>query len=313
MKRFQNKVAESRKTLPAAVAIGIGIWLLAGLVHQQWWIQFACFLLSIAVMTELDNSNALIRIFSRMTPVSFMAFSCSAAFLFPSVTGAIMQLCIITSLYTLFNCYQDQQATGWTFYTFLLLGLGSLAEPQALWLAPLYWLMMLTTIYCTSWRTLTASLLGLLCPYWFVGAWILFACHGDFTLIEEHFSQLVSITLPADYQSIGLPRILSAAFITILTLVGSIHFVRYSFRDKIRTRQLYSSLMLLYGFAALLAVLQPQYIDVMIRIMIITGSPIAAHFLALTSTRFTNIAFSVVIGAAALLTVFNVWMLSFHC
>lgn len=308
MRRFQNKAAESRRTLPVAILYGAGIWLLAGLIHQQWWIQGSCFLLSVAVMAELDNSNAFIRIYSRMVTVSFVMFSCMAIFLFPSMPGAIFELCFITSLYTLLRCYQDKTATGWIFYTFLLLGLGSLAYIQALWLAPAFWLLMAATIYCFSWRTLMASLLGLICPYWFAASWMLYRHQGDFKPLLAHLEQMGHYTIPADYQSVSMPLILTVGLITLLAFTGIIHFIRNSYRDKIRTRQLYYSMMLLFSYALLLLAVQPQHYDTMLRVMIIAGSPLTGHFLALTSTRITNIAFCVITGAILLLTAFNLWM-----
>ena len=146
MKRFQNKVAESRRTLPVAVVYGAAIWLAAGLIPQQWWIQFVCFVCSTFVMVLLNNSNALIRIYSRMVSAVFIVLSCAVCFLFHSLTGAIFQLCFITSLLTLFRTYQDKESTGWIFYTFLLLGLASLAQIQALYFVPLFWLIMAVTI-----------------------------------------------------------------------------------------------------------------------------------------------------------------------
>lgn len=308
MKRTQNKVAESRKTLPIAIGYGTAIWILAGLFHQQWWIQFACFALAVGTMTELDNHNALMRIYSRMVPVTFICLSCCACFLFPSMSGAIFQLCFIASLYTLFLSYQDRQSTGWTFYTFLLLGLGSVAQPQALWLVLVYWLLMGFTIYSLSWRTFCASVLGVLCPYWFMVAWILFGNDGDFTPFISHLEAVVSYTLPADYASVGLPTMVFAGLTVVLTLVGSLHFVHNSFRDKIRTRQLYYSLMLLFGTATVVLAIKPQHSDVMLRVMIATGSPLIGHFIGLTATRLTNILFYIILTAVGLLTAINLWM-----
>ena len=65
IKRIQNKVAESRFTLPAVAVYGGIIWLLCGLFPQQWWLQFTLFAVSTYLMVELNNSNVLIRIYSR--------------------------------------------------------------------------------------------------------------------------------------------------------------------------------------------------------------------------------------------------------
>ena len=58
-------------------------------------------------------------------------------------------------------------------------------------------------------------------------------------------------------------------------------------------------------------VLQPQHYDMLIRILIINVSPLIAHFLSLTYTRITNIAFYVICSVAVLLMLFSLWMPSF--
>lgn len=321
MKRWQNKVAESRSTLPVVTMYGAGVWLLAGLVTQHWWIQFACFVLSTFIMVELNNSNALIRIYSRTVSSAFILLSCAACFLFASLPGAIFQLCIISSLYTLFRCYQDKTATGWTFYTFLLLGLASLAQAEALWLIPAYWLLMATTIYCFKGRTFTASLLGLLLPYVAFATGILCLNEGDFTPLGEPLGlteggltlRLLTegdprLLLP-DYASVSVPLILTSVLVAVLSLTGTIHYIRTSSRDNIRIRQLFYSLILLDGLATVLLILAPRHYDAMLRLMIITCSPLIGHFLALTSTRITNAAFYVITVTTLALTALNLWML----
>ena len=135
MRRIQNKVAESRRTLPLAILYSVAIWLVAGLISKQWWIQLALFLLSTYLMMHMNNINVLIRIFSRMVSVSFIVLSTSAVFLFPSINGSFVQLCFIASLLSFYNCYQDTESPGWTFYAFLCLGMGSIVEIHIYFLA----------------------------------------------------------------------------------------------------------------------------------------------------------------------------------
>ena len=292
-----------------AVAWGLGVWIMAGMIGQQWWIQFACFVVSTFIMVELNNSNALIRIYSRMVSTAFIFMTCAACFLFHSTAGAIAGLSFVAGLYTFFKCYQDKLSTGWTFYTFLLISLGSLAIPQMLWLVPLLWLLMIITIYSMSWRTFSASMLGLVLPYLTYVTGVLLFQEGDFTQMGEHMAQLVSFTYPVDYMSYGLPGILVFALVSLLTLTGIIHYLRTSFHDKIRIRQLFYTLMFIYGYASLLLVVQPQQADLLLRVMIISGSPLIGHFISLTSTKVTNIAFIGIIILTVLITGFNLWML----
>ena len=311
IKRIQNKVAESRLTLPVVAAYGIGIWLLCGLIQQNWWIQFVCYALSTYLMIELNNSNALIRIYSRTVSAAFIVLSCMSCFLFASMEGAIAQLCIVASLLTIFHSYQDKAAVGWCFYTLFFLSLGSLVAVEILWFVPIYFIVMGFFIYSLSYRTFCASLLGMLLPYWFLAAWTLWNSGSDFTPFADHFIPLVAFQFPFDYQSIPFTQILAFIYLVALSVTGIIHYMRTSFNDKIRIRQIFYSFIFMNIAASVFVLIQPHYSNLMLRMMIITTSPIIAHFVSLTYTRFTNIAFYVIVGTAFILTIYNLWSSSF--
>ena len=118
-KLFQNKVAESKLALPVTSVYAVIVWLLCGLISQQWWVQFGCFAFSTYLMAEMNNINALIRIYSRMVSCTFLMLMCCICFLFPSQRGALFQLCIISSMVVLFYGYQDKQSVGITYYAYL--------------------------------------------------------------------------------------------------------------------------------------------------------------------------------------------------
>ena len=250
----------------------------------------------------------LIRIFSRMVSVSFVVLTVSAVFLFPSIKGAFVQMCFIASLLTFYNSYQDKASPGWTFYTFLLLGIGSLADIHILFFVPVFWLMMLIIVYSLCWRTFFASVVGLLTPYWFWVAWMLWRQNGDLTSVMSHVLSLVNFQIPVPF---SMQQTLLMALVAVLGVTGAIHFIRKSSSDKIRTRQLYYSFFIIGPYAFVLLLLQPQHYDMLIRIMIIAASPLIGHFLALTNTRFTNIVFFIITIAVSILTVINLWISSF--
>ena len=307
MRRIQNKVAESRWALPMTVLYGIAIWLLAGLIQQQWWIQFGCFLLSAYLIMHLNNINVLIRIYSRIVSISFIVLSTTAVFLFPSVNGAIIQLCFITALLFFYNCYQDKETPGLTFYTFFCLGVGSIANIHLLYFVPVFWLMMVIIVYSISWRTFFASLVGLLTPYWFWTAWVLWKENGSITTITKHILALTDYQVPVP---LTVQQTLLLGLLILLGITGTIHFLRTSSRDKIRTRQLFYSFFIISTVAGIFLILQPQHYDMLIRIMTVAVSPLIGHFLALTKTKITNIAFIVITVAILALTTFNLWISS---
>ena len=129
MKRLQNRIAESGTALPIAAVYAIGIWAIAmfgGSPTLFAWPQMACYAAASYMMVELNNSNALIRVRSRMVGATFIILSCLYVNGFQSLLGALGLVGIIATILQLFTTYQDKQAAGKTYYAFLALGCSSL-------------------------------------------------------------------------------------------------------------------------------------------------------------------------------------------
>lgn len=309
-KRTQNIVAESRSALPVATGYALLVWLAAGLVQEQWWVQLACTAVAAYLMVELNNQNALIRIYSRMVSCAFLVLSCAGCFLFPSLDAALCCLSFVAFLLLLFRTYQDKQSAGGTFYAFAMLGLGSLVHVEALYFVPLYWLLMAFKVQTLSWRTLLASLLGTLLPYWFVGPWL--AWTGDVTPLLDHFDELGRVTLPIDYSALTVGQVLYFALLLVVVVTGTVHHLRTRYKDKIRTRLLLDCFIITAWIAAILVAVQPQHATLLLPMLTVCASPLIAHFIALTHTRWTNIAFWIIATAALLITALNLWIPSLH-
>ena len=311
----QHRVAVGRYTLSATMAYAVAVWLAGGLLVsavplslaellQGLWLPFACFLLSVLLMVVLNNTNAHIRIYSRTVSCSFAVLTCAGSFLFGSLSGAAFQVFMIATWLALFRTYQDRNAAGWSYYAFLCVGLASGFFVQILFFAPVLWLLMFLLLSSLSWRTFMASVFGLLTPYWF--ALPLLFCQDNVEAMRVHFAAL------ADFDSTGVASItinqaLLFAFVVGLGLTGSIHCQHKRLDDNIRLRLFYDCFIIVWIVTAVALVLQPQHYDMLIRLMIICVSPLIAHFLTLTNTRITNIAFHVIWITALLLTIFNLW------
>ena len=307
-KLLQNKVAESRLALPVTSFYAVIVWLLCGLLTQQWWVQFCCFVASSYLMVELNNINALVRIYSRMVSCTFLMLACCSCFLFPSLRGAILQLCFICSIIILFHSYQDRQSAGTTYYGFLMLGVASMAFIHVVFLIPLLWLLMATNLQSLSWRTFGASLLGLLTPYWVSSCWFIY--QEDFTFLITHFEGLATFEFPFDYSSLSICQISYYILIVILMLTGIVHYVRQHHGDKIRIRMLYGFFAWMDLTTLVFLAIQPQHYDALIPIATVCTAPLLAHFIALTHTKVTNIAFFVITGTILLLTGYTIWTVS---
>lgn len=300
---IQNRVAGSRWTLPVTSLWTAAVWTADGLWSESWWAQAACYALCAYLMAELNNRNALIRTFTRLMSVSFLMFTCMAGNL-GSLTGALTLLSIIGTLTLFFRTYQDRQSAGWTYYTFLVLSLGSLADIHLLLLTPVLWLLMVFSLQSMSWRTLFASLFGLATPYWFLTGWR--AIEGDLTPLTTHLSQLLqwgAAATDGDWLHTSV-----FALLIVCGITGIVHFVRTYYLDKIRIRQYYYCFITISVIASILLVAQPYQHELLQELLIVSVSPLTAHFLALTHTRWTNMAFIALTLTTVTLTLCRLWM-----
>lgn len=295
--------------LPMTACYALVVWLVCGVVTQGWWLQLGCFAVTSFLMLELNNVNALIRIYSRMVSCSFLVLYCCANMLFPSLREALMTTCMAAAYLVLFQSYQDKQAAGITFYAFLLMSLASTAYAQVLYFLPLVWGLMATNLLSLSWRTWSASLLGLAVPYWFWACWQLWT--DNLALLGSHFATLGNLQFPVDYHALTLNQWITFAFVTVLAITGTIHYIRKSYLDKIRTRMFFGFFIWMDLLAAIFLVVQPQHYNAMLSMMLINTAPLIGHFLALTATRITNAASIAIVATTLLLTAFNVWSTSF--
>ena len=307
-KRIQNKIAESRYTLTFVALYALAVWYLAGIVEHQYYVQLACFTIGSYLMVELNNANALIRIFSRMISSAFVVLVAMSTFLFPSLRAALVTLCFISFYTILFHTYQDRQAPGLTFYAFFTLGIASVMFPQVVFFVPFVWLMMAFWLMAFSWRMWFASLLGLLAPYWFIVPWYLYQGLGH--RLTAHVESLITFhPLPTIGTVGGIPIGILLAFAVVFTVgfIGIVHFLRNASKDKIRTRMLYYIFISMHLLTTVFIILQPQHFEALFGFLIVNASALFAHFVALTNTRFTNISFFVITLLVMALTGYNLW------
>ncbi|MBQ7423384.1 MAG: hypothetical protein IJV19_01425 [Prevotella sp.] len=292
MRYIQNRIAESRNTLPVTATLILGLWL-AGLWIRQWepigW-QFPIVALSTLMMVIVNNENSLIRVYSRMVSCSFLIFTTLIIFDTLTIRGAMCQFLSILFVFLIFRCYQDRQSTGYTFYAFICLSLISMLYIRILFIVPFLWIMMASLIMNANIKTYAASIFGLLTPYWFVAAIAFY--RQDATLFTGFFNDFIPSAI-ADFSSVTTNELVYAAVLVILGLIGSIHFIRYSYRDKIRVRLLYYFFIYIQLFLLVMLVLFPGDRAILLPLLTVSVSPLIAHIATLTSSRLSNILFLV--------------------
>ena len=306
VKRFQNRVAESRIALPVTGVYAFAVCALGGLFTEQLWVQFVLLAVSSFLMKELNNVNALIRIYSRMVSCSFLVLAVMSQYLVVDVRCGIVQACFIAFYLFLFSAYQDNRAMGRVFYAFLMLGIASTMFVQILFFVPLVWVLLCTNLMVRSFRAFVSSLFGLLVPYWFMVAYYLYI--DDVDSLLDHFLQIAQFGPVLGWMDMPVSHILTAAYVAILAVVGMIHFRLNNYKYKIRTRMLFEIFSVLALAAIVFMILQPQHIDYLLALLIVSTSPMIGHYIALTNTFITNISFYVMLVVALIITCVNLWM-----
>lgn len=304
IKRAQNRIAESRATLPWTAVICLLIWLVGGVITRGWWLQMGVAALAMLMMALLNNVNALIRIYSRMISCSFIVLMTMTAYLWPQLSAGMAALAVTTFYLLLFQTYQDKRAMGMIFYAYAMLGIGSIFWVQLLWLVPLFWILMATNILAFSGRTFFASILGLVLPYWFLGGYYFLT--GQITMLGEHFADILNVGPLFALGLLDLHHFVTIGFVFLLGILGMVHFLRNSYKDKIRIRMYYEAFIVIELVLMAAIIVFPKMADPLMALRIATTAPLIGHFLALTHTKLTNITFFVILAIVAALTLYNI-------
>lgn len=285
--RLQNRIAGSRYALPITMVYAIGIWFMGGLLQQQLWPQFILMLMTTLTMVELNNQHTLIRTYSRMLSCSYLVLSVAALPLFVHLDACIVQLCFALTYLFMFRTYQDKSAISSVFNAFFFIGVASIWFVQILFLIPIWWIILRFYVMGMGWRTFWASLLAVITPYWFVGGYYVYR-HDVGTLIH-HFSSITDFAPLFDFQSISLLNLLTLCFISALGIIGMLHFLLNSSKDKIRIRLFFSSFMLMMAATIVFIILQPTHLPNLLPALIVSVSPLIGHYITFTGSRLSGI------------------------
>lgn len=306
-KRLQNRIAQSRWTLPVALGLALCVWVPVALARPAVWPCLGLTLLATLFMAELNNANMLLRVYSRMVSCSFLALLTAAPMLFGQLQLGVVALCTVGFFSTLFRCYQQPHATAWVFYAFLCLSLASVVWVQMLFLLPVAWAIMVTLLFCLNASTFVASLLGLLLPYWLVLGYCAVTANAEWLI--THFTALAHLQPVADLTAVTPAQTALLLLTTACAVTGATHFLANAHADKIRTRMLYIAFIIVDAAALVFLVLQPQHFTPLWAIMATATAPLIAHFMALTRGAWSAYTTYIIMAATAALTITNLWPL----
>ena len=283
---LQNKVAESRLTLPVSVALFIVVRLFQGVGVSLTAAAAALLCLcTAAVMLETNVALQILRVRSRLGESLWLLLAAAMPFLYGLGAPAGCAFCLAAGMGLLLCCYQNRNAVLLVFHSFLFLGAGSLLSPVMIPLALLFYFCLAFLMRAFSWKGLWAGIVGLLTPYWCWVAWE--ACVGDVMRVADHVLALWLWVLDWDGLSL-LPavRLLPVwCLLVFFGLTGIIHYMRKRYDDKIRTRMMLYVYVCVTVFLHVAFLLLPGQRMELLAMMAVSTSPLMAHYWAMTRGR----------------------------
>lgn len=317
--RFQNHVSESSVTMPLCMVIGALAWFWNTDTQSFGYsatslVALALAILSTYVILETSNVFALLRIRSNMIAAVWVIAIALMTFTHTLSSGWVAALAMAGSYYTMFLTYQQYQPVAHVFHSFLLLSIASLAIPQLLVFVPLYYWYLLVFMRCMTWRTFWAGITGLLLPICFVLGWSFATSDYSFLFKRMDCFMATRLFFAKDYawmMSFQSAEARCFAFLSLLTLVGMIHYLRNYYNDKIRTR------MYLYIHVAqtivcwLMILCAPNMAHTLAPVFMLGASTMIAHYFALTGSLVSNLFFCLTIIVTIFLFVINLGLWTF--
>lgn len=297
--RFQNHISESSITLPLCMVIGTLVWFWNGKKQAFDYTLSGVAALSLGILTtyvvmETANIFALLRIRSRMIATVWVVGISLMSFTHVFSDGWIAALAMAGSHYAMFLTYQQHQPVVHIFHSFLLLSIASLAIPQLLILVPLYYWYLLVFLRALTWRGFWAGIVGMVLPMCFVLGWSILC--DDFNFLFSWINELITtdIFVAEDYAwmlTYQNTETLVFALVSLLSLVGIVHYLRNYYNDKIRTRMYLYIYVIQTVVCWLMILLSPDLYHHLAPVLMLGASTMIAHFFAQTRSIVSNLFF----------------------
>lgn len=295
--------------MPVCVVLATILW---------WWPQQAfapdsmlgwvlC-ALTTCICMETNAIQHVIRIRTRMMSCVWLMLASSMSFMHTWGAPAISAACLAISYYLLFRCYQLYDSTSWVYHSFLFLGLGSISSSLMLFMGILYYIYLICFLRSLTWRGFWAGILGMITPYWCLAIWYL--ATGRMEEIQEFLTSTM-VWEPVSWQALAsmpLTNTVTIGIVFLLSLAGLFHYMQTRYNDKIHVRMIlyiYTSQTILL-MAYLL--LQPGQYENIMALLVVSSSPLIAHYFSLTDSWFSNMFFILSLLLCGTIAYFNLWM-----
>lgn len=327
--RFQNRVTAGRFTLPAAILISVTYWILSAILlpdldmgkgsYPLWntfcnvcipaWgsrlFSFILYAIIGYILIGLNNTFAIIRMRASVQTAIYLLLVSACPSMHILHAGDLTAIIFLIALYFLFRSYQRSRPTGYLFYTFVFIGIGSLLFPQLTFFVPIFWIGAYS-FQSLHTKSFFASIIGWCLPYWFLLGYAYIS--GQMEVFYQPFLELTNFRpVRFDFQPWELA---TAGYLLLLYIASSSHCLIAGYEDKIRTRS-YLHFLIFLNFCIFVYIgLQPALYPHLLSLLLIGTSILTGHLFALTGSRASNIFFIIMLAGLFILFGFNLWTLS---
>ena len=173
-----------------------------------------------------------------------------------------------------------------------------------LWFVPLLACLLSRPLYALSWKGISAVVLATVLPYWIVAPYLVYM--GDIEPLIDHFDDLIDTESIFDYSHITVGMLTEYVILVIFAGIGWIHFIRTSYKDKIRTRMFLNAFVAISIILMIVIPAAPLFAESLLPVLIVSVSPLVAHFITLTETRLSNITFIIMLILVISVTIIGV-------
>ncbi len=322
---MKKAITTSTTILPIALVVGSVLWILPEAGNLLLWGGWFVAVLTTYGWMEMNARLILLRERSRMVSTNLFASLTAVPLLHSVRWESLLPLALLVMYAFLFASYQKRRPEGYLFHAFFLLGIGSLVQPQLLWLLPLLLCCCLIQLRSLTLGSLSATLMGLLLSigilllkslwFWdFTSFLTTLKTMGDqliavdFTYWKDVYCATPATLPPEEWQFLT-----SAGCVVVPSIIAIIHQVQTSYLDKIRVRMFYYIFGMVHCALFLLLIIFPEERWTWLLLLIANSAPLIAHYLTLTRGWFTTTVFWLSLTGLILLTFFNYqteWILS---
>ncbi len=180
---------------------------------------FVC-VVAIYLLAEINSRYAFLSNTDRTISMTFMLLIAMAMFLHPLQKSQLVMICYLIGYLILFGTYQSRQTSILAFSVNLMLGIASLVCPQIIWLFIVN-VISLMILRSFKLKSLVASVLGLMLPYWFWG--IITYAFGDMEVFNTHLQQ-VNAFGGAGFEILSPKQIWAFWIVAVMFIVGGVDF-----------------------------------------------------------------------------------------